>query len=90
MPRLARNAWLLLPLVTLLPGGTSRAANVAVTCDTGALRDAIRTANANPGPDTLRLATGCTYLFTEAGDTTDLGFWYGPTASSASAAPTTT
>jgi hypothetical protein len=52
-------------IIALIPAA-SQAAVVSVSCNENALVGAIDTANANPGPDTLNLAAGCTYELTSA------------------------
>lgn len=49
-------------VLALYEGGGSGGGDVP--CDAGALIAAINRANASPGPDTLNLAAGCTYVLT--------------------------
>jgi hypothetical protein len=56
-------SWLLPPL--------ARSADIAVACTTPALIAAIDQANADAQPDTLTLASGCTYVLTTPNNTAD-------------------
>ncbi|HEY7620881.1 MAG TPA: choice-of-anchor Q domain-containing protein [Solirubrobacteraceae bacterium] len=56
-------------------GQTLQAACTDGRGDAGSLASAITAANAAPGPDTVALGAGCTYLFERADNN-----WYGPNA----------
>ena len=47
-----------------LRGNPASVSTINVGCSVTALADAIGAANANPGPDTLELTSGCTYTLT--------------------------
>jgi hypothetical protein len=64
--------------IALLPATASGAViNVPCSSDNNseALQDAVLQANANPGPDTISLAVGCTYTFFQGA--THAGGWFG-------------
>ena len=67
--------------LALLPA-TASAAPINVPCssesNSNVLQDAVLEANANPGPDTIELAEGCTYTFFQAA--TQGGGWFGNNA----------
>jgi hypothetical protein len=62
-------------LSLLAVGGPASARTLSPVCSATDVVDAVAAANSNPGPDTIELTAGCTYLFTTVDN-----WWYGPNA----------
>lgn len=60
--------FILAAVVALVPAQAAQAATLNIPCDTNALINAMNTANANPGADTINLAANCTYTLSRVYD----------------------
>jgi predicted outer membrane repeat protein len=69
MKNLKRKTIFLLMIVLMFTPSCTLTHTIAVACDVTALINAINTANANPAPSILNLASGCVYTLTAVNTT---------------------